>query len=258
MILDASAHLGPYPFRSLGATAATQLLARMDRVGIDRAVVSSLPAIFYRDTHRGNAELHVETQSHRDRLVPIATINPLYAGWQSDLTESVERWGMKAVALAPDYHGYRLADATATLTRINELRVPVVLTQRLEDRRQRHAWDRAEDLTEGELLATARAFPSLRIYLRNWVALDGKKLADAGLRGRCLIDFARLSVVHTKDVPKLIDALGIEALAFGSHAPFDYAGPSLVKLENLMSLPADDRERIAWRNTATFFGAPPS
>ena len=74
------------------------------------------------------------------------------------------------------------------------------------------------------------------------------------MRGRCLIDFARLNVLMRKDVPKLIGALGVEAIAYGSHMPFDYLGPSLVKLANLATLPPQDYEKIAWRNAAGFFG----
>lgn len=258
MIIDASAHLGPYPFRSLRDTTAAQMIARMDRLGIDRALVSSLPAVFYRDGHRGNAELRAQVEPYRTRLFSIATINPTYADWEHCLTEAIRDWGMKAVALAPDHHGYRFTDESgrAVLAKIATLGVPVVLTQRLEDRRQRHAWDKAEDLSGPELIAVAQAHPQLRIYLRNWGALDGKRMVDAGLKGRCLLDFARLSVVHTKDVPRLIAALGIEAVAFGTHAPFDYAGPSLVKLANLETRPPAEFEKIAWRNAAAFFALP--
>jgi len=55
------------------------------------------------------------------------------------------------------------------------------------------------------------------------------------------------------EVPKLIAALGVEAIAFGSHMPFDYMGPSLVKLANLEMLAQVDYEKIAWRNAANFF-----
>ena len=89
--------------------------------------------------------------------------------------------------------------------------------------------------------------------LSNWIGIDGAKLADAGLGGRCLIDFARLHVVLQKDVTKLIETLGVDSVAFGSHMPFDYVGPSLVKLANLESLPAMDYEKLAWRNAVAFF-----
>ena len=254
MIIDVNASLGHYPFRSLPVTCAAQMIASMDRNGIDRAVVTSLHAAFYRDAHRGNEELMAETKPHAGRLLPVATINPAYVGWERDLAQSVEEWKVKLVTLLPEYHGYALTDARgrAALAKIADSGVPLLLTQRLEDRRQRHAWDRAEDLTVGVLAEAAHAFPKLKFVLSNWAALDGAKLVEAGLKGRCLIDFARLQVIYRKEVPKLIESLGVEAMAFGSHAPFDYVGPSLVKLANVQATRPADYEAIAWRNATRF------
>ena len=258
MIIDVNAALGHYPFRRLQGNTAQSMLAVMDRFGIDQAVVSSLSAVFYRDVHQGNAELREETLKHPQQLIPVATINPKYVGWQQDLAEAVERWKMKAVTLVPAYHGYNLTDefGLSALSKIAEYEVPVVLTQRFEDRRQRHHWDIAEDLDVTSLYEIARAHPTLKFLLSNWIGLDGDKLAAAGLKGRCLIDFARLHVLLNKDVPKLISTLGIGAIAFGSHMPFDYVGGSLVKLANLEGLHESDFERIAWKNAAEFFQLP--
>jgi len=255
MIIDVNAYLGHYPFRRLRHRSAGELVELMDANGIDRAVVSSLHAVFYRDAHRGNEELYEETKAYGPRFIPVATVNPIYVGWKRDLEEAVERWKMKAVTLVPAHHGYALTDEPAreALGRIAEYGLPVVLTQRFEDRRQRHHWDVAEDLEVKTLTEVAKAHPSLKFLLSNWAGLHGPTLAGAGLKGRCLIDFARLHVMLLKDVPKLIAALGVESIAFGSHMPFDYVGPSLVKLANLEGLPEADREKIAWRNAATFF-----
>lgn len=254
MIIDVNATLGPYPFRRLRHTTAEELVAQMDRQGIDRAVVSSLPSVFYRDAHEGNADLLAAVNAQRGRLVAVVTTNPTYPGWERDLAGVVAGGRVKAVALWPEHHGYALKDAAGrrALEVIEQHGLPVVLTQRLEDRRQRHRWDQAEDLTVAALLEAARGHPALRFLLVNWAGLDGARLAAAGLRGRCLIDFARLQVVNRKEVPRLMAALGAESVAFGSHLPFDYVGPALVKLANLERLSAADRERVAWRNAAEF------
>ncbi|MSU51403.1 MAG: metal-dependent hydrolase [Opitutus sp.] len=256
MIIDVNASLGHYPFRRLRFNTAEKMIGLMDRNGIDRAVVSSLHAVFYRDAHRGNEELFEETKAHGARLIPVATVNPKYAGWERDLAEAVGRWKMKIVTLVPEHHGYTLTDehGRAALARIAELGLPVMLRQRFEDRRQRHVWDRAEDLAIAPLLDAARAHPKLKFLLVNWLGLDGQKLVAAGLKGRCLIDFARLQVIYRKEVPKLIETMGVESIAFGSHLPFDYVGPSLVKLANVEQLRPADHERIAWRNAAEFLG----
>lgn len=254
MIIDMNACLGHYPFRRLRFNRVETMLGLMNRNGIDRAVVSSLHAVFYRDAHRGNEELVAETKAHGTRFIPVATVNPKYVGWERDLGEAVERWKMKAVMLVPEHHGYALNDehGRAVLARIAEYGVPLMLMQRFEDRRQRHAWDRAEDLQVSALLETARAHPKLKFLLVNWLGLDGARLVEAGLKGRCLIDFARMQMVYRKDAPRLIETLGVEAIAFGSHMPFDYVGPSLVKLANVEKLRPADHEAVAWRNAARF------
>jgi predicted TIM-barrel fold metal-dependent hydrolase len=256
MIIDVNACLGHYPFRSLRFNTAATMLGLMDRNGIDRAVVSSLHAVFYRDAHRGNAELLEETKPHGSRFIPVATVNPKYVGWERDLAEAVEQWKMRVVTLMPEHHGYSLADehGRAALARIARYGVPVLLTQRFEDRRQRHHWDRAEDLQAGNVLDAARAHPTLKFLLANWLGLDGAKLVDAGLKGRCLIDIARMAMVYRKDGLRLIDTLGVEGVAFGSHMPFDYVGPSLVKLADIEKLRPAEYEAIAWRNASKFLG----
>jgi uncharacterized protein len=256
MIIDVNAALGHYPFRALRYHTANAMVGLMDRHGIGQAVVSSLHAVFYRDVHRGNAELREEIRAHGRRFIPVATINPKYAGWQRDFEEAIGPWGMKAVALAPEHHSYALTDVhgRAALRLIEERGLPVVLTQRLEDRRQRHASDQAEDLTPQALIEAAKAHPRLKFLLVNWAGLNGAALAAAGLRGRCLIDLARFSVVLRKEVDRLIDTLGVEAVAFGTHLPFDYVGPSLVKLANLEQLRPADAPKIAAGNARAFLG----
>jgi len=254
MIIDTNAFIGHYPFRQLRHNSAGQLVELMDRNGIDRALVTSLHAAFYRDAHRGNQELFEQTRRFESRLICSATINPKYVGWQRDLEQSLGEWRMKSVSLFPAHHGFGLNDSTARelLRRIEVAEVPVVFVQRLEDRRQRHHWDQAEDLEFDAVAEVAKNYANLKIIFCNWIGLDGKKLVDAGLKGRCLIDFSRLHVLLLKDVPRLIDTLGIEAISFGSHMPFDYVGPSLVKLSNLESIRSLDVEQIAWKNAARF------
>jgi predicted TIM-barrel fold metal-dependent hydrolase len=255
MIIDTNAYLGHYAFRRMIDADLGGSLRRMDRYGIERSIVSWLPSLFYRDVHSGNEELQALIRSHKERFAGVATINPKYVGWQRDLSEAIETWKMCGVSMAPSHHGYRLTDEPSLelLNRIETYGVPLVLSQRYEDRRQRHAWDLAEDLEIGTVLDVARRYPKLKIHFCNWIGLDGAKLVAAGLKDRCLIDFARLHVILNRDVPKLIEHLGIESIAFGSHAPFDYVGSSLVKLANLESLPADQFERICWQNASSFF-----
>ena len=256
MIIDLHAHLGHYPFRRIRNNTAPGLLDLMDRNGIDKAVVSSLNSVFYRNVHEGNRELRAETQPAADRLIPLATVNPMYAGWEYDMDEAILAWGWKGVYLVPGHHRYRLNDEAgqAVLRRIAQLKVPVVLPQRLEDRRQQHWMDTAEDLRFDDVAAALKPLPELKVILLNWQGLDGGKIREAGLAKRVLIDMTRLSVTLRKDIPRLIDALGVGAVGFGTHIPMTYPGPALLKLQIRGFLSSADRERIAWRNATEFLG----
>ena len=254
MIIDINATLGHYPFRQLAATTPEAMTKLMDRWTIDRALVSSMHSVFYRDAQRGNLELLGHLKSYPQRFIGVATINPKYVGWRQDLDTCCEQPLIKAVTLVPAHHGYNLTDPLAqeAIKEIVKRDLPLLLTQRFEDRRQRHHWDVAEDLEQASVLELARQHPDLRFILSNWIALDGAKLKAAGLKGRVLIDFARLHVLLHGDVGKLIDALGVDAIAFGSHMPFDYTAASLVKLSNLDSMSQSERDKIAWQNAARF------
>ena len=85
MIIDVHCHLGHWPFRPLRHNTAAGLVERMDRFGIDRAVVASANAIFYRDAQAGNEELAQNAAAFGERFILLATVNPKYAGWERDL-----------------------------------------------------------------------------------------------------------------------------------------------------------------------------
>ena len=60
----------------------------MNRFGVDMSVISNLNGIFYKNTQSANEELYNEVRSDknfRDRFIPFAVINPIYAGWRDDL-----------------------------------------------------------------------------------------------------------------------------------------------------------------------------
>ena len=256
MIIDLHAHLGHYPFRRIRHNTTSGLLELMARWQIDRAVVSSLNSVFYRNVHEGNRELRDSSQAAAGRLIPLATINPMYSGWEHDLDEAVLGWGWKAVYLVPSHHRYRLTDEAGqnVLARCAQRRVPVVLPQRLEDRRQQHWMDAALDLSFTEVAEAVRPLPELKVVLLNWIGLDGRQIRSQGLGDRVLIDMTRLSVTVGQQLPQLIDSLGIGAIGFGTHMPMAYPGPAFVKLQIRGFLTDAERERVTWRNTAEFLG----
>ncbi|MCU4751198.1 amidohydrolase family protein [Halobacteria archaeon AArc-curdl1] len=138
-IVDVNAYVGRWPFHPFDASS-EGLLEVMDRKGVDKAIVSSLGSVFYRDPQHGNRELVRDIDGHEDRLLPFTTINPTFPGWEDDLRHCVEEWGMHGVRLLPAYHDYEInaPEAKDLLRACADLEVPAMLVAALEDQRGRH------------------------------------------------------------------------------------------------------------------------
>ncbi len=259
MIIDCNAFIGQYPFRSLRFGAPGDFVARMDHFGISKSLVTSIHAFFYRNVQEANRELFSAVAKFPDRILPIGMVNIGYVRWREDLALCIDQ-GVKGIALAPHFHrwGSETPDHAESLHellgRLAERELPVVLTQRLEDRRQRHAWDQASDLSLGVVKGMLAEHTKLKIMFCNWAGLRATQLLDLGLKDRCLIDLARMQVLQSGDSIELMKNLGEGSVCFGSHAAFDYYGPSLVKLDNLKLLFPDFYEKVAWKNATEFFG----
>lgn len=251
MIVDANAWLGHYPFRPVPNNTPEGLLRVMDKHGIGRAVVSSLHAVFYRDAHSGNEELARWVAPYRDRLVPCATLNPAYPGWERDLRQCCEQWDMRGVRLLPQHHRYALTGpeclelVQAASGRGLHLAIPV----RLEDRRQRHWMDTSGEVSLAEIAALACACPEAEILVLEALGVENSPFVrDPSLAGaRVCFEFSRMATVLQASIPKLLEALGPGRLVFGTGMPLKYAGPALLKLE-LLEVSPEVKERLAHTN----------
>lgn len=138
-IVDANAFVGRWPFRRFDGSA-DALVDLLDEKGVDRAVVSSVGSAWYKNAQSGNEELAEAVAGREDRLLPLATINPTYAAWESDLDRCLDEFGMRGVKLLPNHHDYDLDDPAAVdlAARCADRGVPVFLVPTLVDQRQRH------------------------------------------------------------------------------------------------------------------------
>lgn len=137
-IVDANAFIGDWPFHPVEGEP-EELLARMDRKGVDKALVSSIRSVFSRNVMHGNDELFDAVAGHEDRLIPVATIDPSYTKWREDMETCLDR-GAKAVKLLPTYHGYDLDEDPVfdLLDLAADRGVPVIFAAALEDLRKAH------------------------------------------------------------------------------------------------------------------------
>ena len=256
MIFDANTHIGHWPFRRLHTTTADGLLRLLDRARIDRAAVAHTHAVFYRDAHAANAELHDATQRHRDRLVPLATLNPDYAGWRDDLRQCADEWGMTGLRLYPTYHRYDLAGDTAAalLAEAESRRLPVSVLCAFEDWRQRHHLDTAPDLAEHPIAFAARRFPRVQFLITNapLTTID-MVIRHIPTQANVSFDVSALPGPESGAARRAYELLGAGRLLLGTHAPFKYPHVALLRAESTGAT-GDARDALLGQNAVRLFG----
>jgi hypothetical protein len=156
--VDVSAWIGAYPFRDVPHPDPEILVRVLAREGVRRAWVGWLPSAWHRDPAPGNERLLAALAPHRDVLEPAVAVRPDWPGWERELSRGLAA-GATSVRVYPAQWGLgaghpaleRLAGACA------EARVPLHLTVRFEDLRQRHALDTAGDVPAATIRTLARA-----------------------------------------------------------------------------------------------------
>ena len=256
MIFDANAHIGHWPFRRLHTTTADGLLRLLDRAGIEKAAISHTHAVFYRDPHEANAELFDALKPHRDRLVPLATLNPDYAGWQDDLQECVETFRMPALRLFPTYHRYDLGGESAAqlLAAAERLSLTVSVCCAFEDPRQRHPLDTAPDLIEHPIATAARRFPAVRFLITN-AALSTLDMVTRHVpqQENVSFDLSAMAGPESDAAKKALELLGPRRLLLGTHAPFKYPQVALLRAHSTGAT-GPDLDALLGLNAARLFG----
>lgn len=241
--IDVNAWIGSYPYRRIAGGSPEFLLDEMRRNAIDRAWVSHLAAVFWRDPTEGNAELYRVAEQH-SQLAPVPAVHPGLANWEAVLTEARER-GAPAVRVDPLFYGISPADpaVVAVLRRAGQLGLPVMLAVRLEDGRQRHPNDGAGDLTPAHLRGLIRGDSSVRLIVtqadRDCVeqVVFGATPEEAD---RMLWDVSGIWGPPFDDLALLVGTIGARRFCFGSGLPLRIAEAVVARLD-LLDLQPEER-----------------
>ena len=263
MLIDINTYIGHWPFRQLRNNTAAGLLPKMDEYGIDMAAVSSLNAVFYKDTQEGNRELIEEIQNDKaqDRFIPFAVINPKYSAWEKDFIYCVENMGMKGLELYPYYHRYALTEPESVeLVKLaGKMNIPVHLPCSIVNVRQRHWMDTNDNLKYDQVEKLLALCPDTDFIISNgpshMIARQLKKVSKER-KGRVYYDFARLDVfvlrAPTSAFNALVQDAGIDHIVFGSVLPFQYADPQFVRL-TYAGLSEEDMDKVTSGNLKKLF-----
>jgi hypothetical protein len=221
--IDCAAFIGPYPFRHLPHPDPEVLVKVLAREGLSGAWVGYLPSAWHRDPAPGNDALFAALAPYRAMLRPAPVVRPDWPGWERALRDVVER-GASAVRAYPMHWGMGAHDGAlrALALACGALRVPLVLTVRFEDLRQRHPLDAAGDLTAAHVRALARAGTQVRLVVTG----AGRELLEEvhwGLtpdeQQRVHWDFAWIWGPPEDHLAHLFRTVGAERFVYGTHWP---------------------------------------
>ena len=166
-MIDVAAYIGPYPFRHLPHPDPDVLVRVLEREGLGGAWVGYLPSAWHRDPAPGNdGAVRGARAASRDAAIRRRSCGPTgRAGSARCATSSsAARAAMRAY---PMHWGMGRDDPTmrALALACGERGIPLVLTVRFEDLRQRHPLDVAGDLTAAHMRALARAGDGVRLVV---------------------------------------------------------------------------------------------
>jgi hypothetical protein len=224
-------NLSRWPFRRLPCDETGRLIARLKQWNVGRAWAGSLDGLFHRDVGGVNLRLAEECKRRGDGLlVPVGTVNPKLPDWREDLRRCHEEYGMRAVRLHPNYHGYALDDPLfgELLGLAGERGLLVQLAVRMDDDRVQHRLMQVADVDVAPLAGALSEHPQVRFVLLNGLRTlrpDAiRELAAAGA------SFEISMLEGVGGIEKLLAALPAERLLFGSHLPLFNLESAVFKL----------------------------
>jgi hypothetical protein len=252
-LIDVNALIGPYPFRQVPHPDPATLVRVMDREEIAQAWVGHLPSAFYRDPAPGSKELFKLLHPYAARLLPVPAVRPDWPDWCDQVTAAAEEGAVAIRAYPPqwglgpdDPRMMELAGACA------ERRLPLVLTVKFEDARQRHPMDVSGELQPAAVRALARASTGAQILVtaagRDFVEEVHWGLTSAE-RARVAWDISWIWGPPEDHLAHLLQTVGVGPFAFGTMWPLRL---TQVARANLSLLP--DALRSSWPGVAAGLG----
>ena len=257
MRIDVNAFLGAYPWARVPGTSPRALLAALDRTAIDLAWVTHLPSLFWRDPAEGNAWLY-ETCASMGRFKPIPAVHPGLAHWHDVLNEAAQR-GAPAVRCDPCWYGLDpMGPALRVLAAAcGAMQMPLILTVRLEDGRQRHPNDVVPELSAAAVRGLVRGTPDLRLVIthadRAFVEEVHFGSTPAESR-RIWWDISWIWGPPEGHLAAVLGAIGAKRFVFGTGQPLRLPETAVAKLD-LLELQVPERELVESGNVLEFLSA---
>ncbi|MBS1826874.1 MAG: amidohydrolase family protein [Acidobacteria bacterium] len=212
-MIDTNVYVSRWPFRRLPGDETAVLVQKLRAAGVVEAWAGSFDAVLHRDMGAVNLRVTEECRKNGNGLLkPVGCVNPMLPDWREDLRRCQERYGMKAIRLHPNYHGYRLEDAVTRelLSAAAERGLFVQIAAQMEDERTQHSLLRVAPVPLQMLPELTKTIQRLRVQVLNhprpvsWERVYWDFCAVEGVRG----------------LTELLKGSVADSLCFGSYYPF--------------------------------------
>lgn len=253
MVIDADVHISPSP-QGGNSIGVDELLRRMDRAGVAKAVTWLQPPYVRSEIDAGNAYVAQAMRDHPDRILGFGWADPNLgvAKAIADVRRAVEEYGFFGVKLNGAQNFFRIDDPELAMPVIEAVAAAGVILAL-------HVGADAYDQTHPARVATiARRFPDLPILV---VHMGGAAFHDLSAAAIAVArDHPNLTLVGSavRAIPILtaIETLGADRVCFGSDTPFELMHVELAKYRALLDgeVSEADRDLVLGGNVARLFG----
>lgn len=218
------------------AATAKDLIAEMDRVGIEKASVWHRSQ-YEQDATVGNAKLIEAIKGYEDRLIPSWTVLPdiTDAQYAPDIFfEEMKKYGVKTLRAFPEQDRFILCDVTMgeQLQLISDLKIPLYLTPM-------NGFEQIYKVLE--------EFPELTVILSNIGWWPSARLVYPLLKRypNFYFETGDFSMLH--GIEEVCSKFGSERLLYGSNFPTNAISGSVYSLMKA-NITETERENIAYKN----------
>lgn len=246
LVIDAHCHIGESKVERNGVRrfTAEDLLARMDRNGVDRAVVCHLifPLWEPEEFVRGNDLVVEAVRRYPDRLRGLVVVNPKHGHFAEEEARRGLSAGLVGIKIQPAMHGYYPVDG-ALLEPImqvaSEAKVPLVT----------HSDYNAKCCTPYQVVRLAARWPDVKVVLLH-LGQDPESVAHTP----DVVKDTPNVVVETSNAPDYpyavyvnpVRQLGPDRVLFGSDGPIVSVEANLAKLRAAEETYGLTREEKRW------------
>ncbi len=246
-VFDCHGHLGQAPDFTISGGSADNVVARMDRLGVDELCVSALSAI-WGDPAAGNQETADAVRRFPARLHGYVVANPHYGRETLEMLDAYRSTSrMRMIKIHPTVHQCAVdASAYRPVWEFAQAHEAIVLS---------HTFGGDPLCRPGLFLDLARAYPRVRILLGHMGATHAgldEALAVAASTENTYLDIAS-SFSPFGSIERAVRTVGAARVLFGSDVPFFDLAVSVGRIAHARISDAE-KEQILGTNMSGLVG----